>query len=75
MAASPAASISAYRDAQASAPRSVSVGLLMLTETVFAPIWVWLVINEIPPLSVFIGGSIIILALVLKSFDKTKIKT
>ncbi len=55
--------------------RSVSVGLLMLTETVFAPIWVWLVINEIPPLSVFIGGSIIILALVLKSFDKTKIKT
>ena len=55
--------------------RSVSVGLLMLTETVFAPIWVWLVINEIPPLSVFIGGSIIILALVLKSFDKKKIKT
>ena len=55
--------------------RSVSVGLLMLTETIFAPIWVWLVINEIPPLSVFIGGSIIILALVLKSFDKEKVKT
>ena len=32
----------------------------MLMETLFAPIWVWLVINEIPPLSVFIGGSIII---------------
>ena len=55
--------------------KSVSVGLLMLTETIFAPIWVWLVINEIPPLSVFIGGSIIILALVLKSFDKEKVKT
>ena len=55
--------------------RSVSVGLLMLTETIFAPIWVWLVINEIPPLSVFIGGSIIILALVLKSFDREKVKT
>ncbi len=55
--------------------KSVSVGLLMLTETIFAPIWVWLVINEIPPLSVFIGGSIIILALVLKSFDREKVKT
>ena len=55
--------------------KSVSVGLLMLTETIFAPIWVWLVINEIPPLSVFIGGSIIILALVLKSFDRVKVKT
>ena len=54
--------------------RSVSVGLLMLTETIFAPIWVWLVINEIPPLSVFIGGSIIILALVLKSLDREKVK-
>ena len=55
--------------------RSVTVGLLMLTETIFAPIWVWLIINEIPPLSVFIGGSIIILALVLKSFDRAKVKT
>ena len=50
--------------------RSVTVGLLMLTETLFAPLWVWLFINETPPISVFIGGSIIILALVLKSFDK-----
>jgi len=43
---------------------------LMLTETIFAPLWVWLFINETPPISVFIGGLIIILAIILKSFDK-----
>ncbi len=52
--------------------RSVTVGLLMLTETVFAPFWVWLFINEIPPLSVFIGGSLIIFAIIVKSLDRSK---
>ncbi len=51
--------------------RSVTVGLLMLTETIFAPFWVWLFLNEIPPLSVFIGGTIIIFAIIVKSFDKS----
>ena len=50
--------------------RSVTIGLLMLTETIFAPLWVWLFLNEIPPTSVFIGGFVIILAIILKSFDK-----
>ncbi len=49
---------------------SATIGLLMLGETLFAPIWVWLFLNEIPPLSVLIGGVIIILAVILKSFDK-----
>ncbi len=53
--------------------KSVTVGLLMLTETVFAPFWVWLFINEIPPVSVFVGGSVIVLALILKSFDKIRL--
>tara|TARA_B100000902_G_scaffold376241_1_gene407081 strand:- start:113 stop:979 length:867 start_codon:yes stop_codon:yes gene_type:complete len=52
--------------------RSVTIGLLMLTETIFAPLWVWLFLNEIPPLSVFIGGMIIIFAIFVKSFDKSK---
>ena len=52
--------------------RSVTVGLLMLTETLFAPLWVWLFQNEIPPVSVFIGGSIIIFAIIIKSLDKNK---
>ena len=51
--------------------RSVTIGLLMLTETIFAPLWVWLFLNEIPPMSVFIGGSIIIFAIIIKSLDKT----
>ena len=52
--------------------RAVTVGLLMLSETIFAPIWVWLFLNEIPPSSVFIGGTIIIFAIIIKSFDKNK---
>ena len=54
---------------------STTIGLLMLSETLCAPIWVWLFLNEIPPLSVFIGGSIIILAIILKSFDKKSAAT
>ncbi len=54
---------------------STTVGLLMLTETLFAPVWVWLFLNEIPPISVLIGGAIIILAIVLNSFDKNKALT
>mgnify|MGYP001297043123 FL=1 len=51
---------------------AVTVGLLMLLETIFAPIWVWIFLNETPPLSVFTGGAIIIFAVILKSFDKSK---
>ena len=53
--------------------RSVTIGLLMLTETLFAPLWVWLFLNEIPPLSVFLGGAIIISAIIIKSFDRKAI--
>jgi drug/metabolite transporter, DME family len=49
---------------------SLTVGLLMLTEAFCGPIWVWLLLNEIPPLGVLFGGAIIVLAIVLKSFDK-----
>jgi DME family drug/metabolite transporter len=50
--------------------KAVTVGILMLSETICAPIWVWLFLNEIPPVSVFTGGSVIILAIIIKSFDK-----
>ena len=52
---------------------STTIGLLMLTETLFAPLWVWIFLNEIPPLSVLIGGCVIITAIILKSFDKNKV--
>jgi drug/metabolite transporter, DME family len=52
--------------------QATTIGLLMLTETLCAPIWVWYFLNEIPPLSVLVGGFIIILAVFIKSFDKNK---
>jgi len=48
------------------------VGILMLTEAVFGPLWAWLFINEIPPSSVLIGGSIIISAILFEFFFSSK---
>ena len=46
---------------------SAVVGVLMLTESVFGPLWAWLLINEIPPISVIIGGGIIIFSILLQT--------
>ena len=51
---------------------AATVGLLMLTESIFAPIWGWLFFSEMPPTSVFIAGAMIITAVVIRSFEKTK---
>lgn len=52
---------------------SAVIGVLMLTEAVFGPLWAWLFINEIPPMSVLIGGGIIIFSILLQSFYGKKI--
>jgi len=44
------------------------VGVLMLTESVFGPLWAWLFIHEIPPTIVIFGGGIIIFSIFLQSF-------
>ena len=44
------------------------VGVLMLTESIFGPLWAWLFISEIPPVSVLVGGGIIIFSILLQSF-------
>ena len=49
---------------------AVVVGLLMLVETLLGPFWVWVFLSEIPPMSVFIGGGIIILAVILKTSEQ-----
>ncbi len=49
---------------------AVVVGLLMLVETLFGPLWVYTFLNEIPPVSVFIGGSIIIIAVIIKALEQ-----
>ncbi len=51
---------------------AATVGLLMLTESLFGPIWGWLFLNELPPTSVFIAGTMIIIAVVIQSFEKNK---
>ena len=49
------------------------VGILMLTEAVFGPLWAWFFINEVPPVSIIIGGAIIISAILLEfSFSGKK---
>ena len=50
--------------------KAVTVGILMLSETLCAPLWVWLFMQEVPPLGVFIGGPVIIIAVIIKSFDR-----
>ena len=50
------------------------VGILMLTEAVFGPLWAWLFINEVPPMSVIIGGAIIMLAIIFEFFFSPKKK-
>ena len=52
------------------APRFITaaeVNLFFLLETIFGPIWVWLVIKEQPSLETIIGGIIIILTLAIHS--------
>jgi len=43
------------------------VSLLMIIETIMAPIWVWIFLNEIPAENTFLGGSIIVFTLILNS--------
>ena len=45
---------------------SAVVGIIMITEAVLGPLWAWMFANENPPLSVLIGGSIIIFAVFLQ---------
>ena len=48
------------------------VGVLMLTESVFGPLWAWLFIKEVPPTAVLLGGAIIIFSILFQSFFSKK---
>ena len=45
---------------------SALVGIIMLSEAVLGPLWAWLFVNEQPPLIVLIGGSIVIISVLLQ---------
>lgn len=48
------------------------VSLLMIIETIMAPIWVWIFLDEVPSSYTFIGGSIIVVTLIANSLYTLK---
>ncbi len=51
---------------------AAQVGLLALVETLTAPIWVWLGIGEVPGLLTFVGGSLILIAIMVDGYLRVK---
>ena len=45
------------------------VGILMMTEAVFGPLWAWMFLEETPQYIALIGGSIIIIAVLIQIFS------
>ena len=52
---------------------SAMVGIIMLTEAIFGPVWAWLFVNEQPPLIVLLGGTIVIIAVLLQFLHQYKL--
>ena len=48
---------------------SAMVGILMMTEAVFGPLWAWIFLDEIPQSISLIGGSIIIIAVFIQFYS------
>jgi drug/metabolite transporter (DMT)-like permease len=47
---------------------AAEVSLIMLLETVLGPLWVWLVLAEQPGQQTFMGGGLVITAIVVNSW-------
>lgn len=47
---------------------AVTLSLIAMLDAVLNPLWPWLVVNEVPEKTAFIGGAIIILAVLLSIF-------
>ena len=54
---------------------SAIVGIIMLTEAIFGPLWAWLFIDEKPPFIVLVGGSIILFAVLMQFLNAVKKNT
>ena len=51
---------------------SAMVGIIMLTEAVLGPFWAWLFINENSSFMVLIGGTVVIIAVLLQFYTSIK---
>jgi len=49
------------------------VSLLMIIETIMAPVWVWLFLNEVPTSNTLVGGAVILITLLLNSLYVLKV--
>ncbi len=46
---------------------AAQLSLIALVEPVLSPLWAWLVANELPPISTFAGGAVIVAAIVIQA--------
>jgi len=53
---------------------AAELSLLCMTEIIFAPVWAWLLLNEIPNTNVLLGGVAIIAAIVLNAMSGMRYK-
>ena len=53
---------------------SAVVGIIMMSEAIFGPLWAWIFINEQPPIIVLLGGSIVLFAVLMQFFNNFLLK-
>jgi len=52
---------------------AAQLSLIALVEPTLSPLWAWLVANELPPIWTFIGGAVIVAAIVIQAlFSATR---
>ena len=51
---------------------SAEVGVFSTIETIFAPVWLWLFIGEIPPSLTLIGGIFVVSAIFINAYPQIK---
>ena len=53
---------------------AVTLSLIVMLDAVLNPLWPWLLVNEVPERAAFIGGGIIILAVLISIFGSAWLK-
>jgi drug/metabolite transporter (DMT)-like permease len=53
---------------------SAEVGVFSTIETIFAPIWLWLFIGEIPPSLTLVGGIFVVSAIFINAYPQIRRK-
>jgi drug/metabolite transporter (DMT)-like permease len=46
---------------------AAQLSLFALVEPVLAPLWAWLVARELPPIWTFVGGAVILIAIIMQA--------